>query len=104
MTFEEMLDETGIQYAEAEFLGEVSPPYIAYLLDAETIAADSTVVYVTCEITLELYRSKKDTISESAVEEVLKKYGIAYDKKKIWIGESQRVYEVVYTFDWEGDL
>ena len=37
---------------------------------------------------------------ESAVEAVLDKYGIFYQKSEVWI-ESERLYEVLYTFEME---
>jgi hypothetical protein len=103
MTFEKMLDEIGIQYAEVEFSGAVSPPYMAYIPSSEMICADSTDVFENETIRLELYRSRKDKASEKAVENVLDSHGIAYSKERVWIGGDQRVYQVAYSFDFNLD-
>lgn len=103
MTFEKMLDEIGIQYAEVEFSGAVSPPYMVYIPDCETVCANSTVVYTANGTSLELYHTRKDKTSESAVEEILDKYGVAYSKDRVWIGGDQRVYKVSYSFSVEED-
>ena len=98
MTFAEMLTEIGVVSIEAEFRSDTKPPYIVYEEDIQTVCADSVVVHIEGTIYLYLFRSKNDTTSELAVEQVLDSHKIAYAKKRQWLGGSQRVYMVTYEF------
>lgn len=42
----------------------------------------------------------KDLAVEQQLEEVLDEHGIFYNKSEIWI-ESEKLYEVLYAFEWE---
>ena len=42
----------------------------------------------------------KDLAVEQQLEEVLDEHGIFYNKSETWI-ESEKLYEVLYTFEWE---
>ena len=56
--------------------------------------------YKISEVHIELYTDLKDLSVESAVEAVLDSHGIFYQKSEVWI-ESERLYEVLYTFEME---
>lgn len=99
MTFEKMLDETRIKYAEGEFRPDMRPPYLVYVKDCETICADSVVVDIVGEITLYLATARGDSASEKAVEDVLNAHKIAYSKEQDWIGGKQMVYLSEYVFE-----
>ena len=43
---------------------------------------------------------RKDPELERRTEDVLDAYGIFYNKSEFWI-ESERLYEVLYMFEWE---
>ena len=45
--------------------------------------------------------TKKDPDAERAMEDVLDASGIFYDKTETWI-DSEKLYEVLYSFDMEG--
>lgn len=79
----------------------VNPPFICYLIPgSDNFAADGKVYHHLSVVHLELYTDKKDTVRESAVETVLDNEGIFYNKSETWI-ESERLYEVLYTFETE---
>lgn len=98
-----MLGEMQIPFAYDHFAeGESpNPPFICYLLPgSNNFSADGRVYYKISEVHIELYTDLKDLSVESAVETVLDKYGIFYQKSEVWI-ESERLYEVLYTFEME---
>ena len=51
-------------------------------------------------IEYKLYTDIKDVGLEASVEAVLDEHGIFYDKSEVWI-ESERLYEVLYSFEME---
>ena len=98
-----MLGEMQIPFAYDHFAEGESPdpPFICYLLPgSNNFSADGRVYYKISEVHIELYTDLKDLSVESAVETVLDKYGIFYQKSEVWI-ESERLYEVLYTFEME---
>ena len=98
-----MLGEMQIPFAYDHFAEGESPdpPFICYLLPgSNNFSADGRVYYKISEVHIELYTDLKDLSVESAVEAVLDKYGIFYQKSEVWI-ESERLYEVIYTFEME---
>ena len=87
-------------FAEGE---SPDPPFICYLLPgADNFAADGKVWFKVDQVHLELYTDKKDPETEKQVEAVLDRHGIFYDRTEVWI-ESERLYEVLYYFELEGD-
>ena len=52
------------------------------------------------EVHIELYTDLKDLAVEQQLEDVLDEHGIFYNKSETWI-ESEKLYEVLYTFEWE---
>ena len=49
---------------------------------------------------IELYTDSKDQAVEQKLEAVLDTHGIFYDKTEVWI-ESEKLYEVLYSFEME---
>ena len=85
-------------FAEGE---AVDPPFICYLLpDSDNFAADGKVYFKANEVHIELYTDTKDLSVEQQVEAVLDEHGIYYDRSEVWI-ESEKLYEVLYTFEME---
>lgn len=98
-----MLGEMKIPFAYDHFAeGESpNPPFICYLLPgSNNFSADGRVYYKISEVHIELYTDLKDLSVESAVETVLDNHGVFYQKSEVWI-ESERLYEVLYTFEME---
>lgn len=98
-----MLNEMGIPFAYDHFAeGEsLEPPFICYLLpQSDHFSADGKVYYKISGVHIELYTDIKDLSVEQKVEAVLDTHGIFYEKSEVWI-ESERLYEVLYTFEME---
>jgi len=98
-----MLGEMQITFAYDHFAEGESPdpPFICYLLPgSNNFSADGRVYYKISEVHIELYTDLKDLSVENAVEAVLDSHGIFYQKSEVWI-ESERLYEVLYTFEME---
>lgn len=100
-----MMDEIGIPFAYDHFAEGESPdpPFICYLsANSDNFAADGKVYYKINEIHIELYTDCKDLSAEQCIEAVLDQHGIFYEKSEIWI-ESEKLYEVLYSFEMEVD-
>lgn len=98
-----MLKDTGLPFAYDHFTeGEaVNPPFICYLLPgSHNFAADGKVYHKVSIVHLELYTDEKNPSLEQAVETVLDSGEVFYDKTEVWIG-SEKLYEVLYTFEME---
>ena len=99
----EVLQGIGIPFAYDHFAEGESPdpPFICYLIPAsDNFAADGQVYFKANEVHIELYTDKKDIDKEALVEAVLDSHGIFYDRTEVWI-ESERLYEVLYSFETE---
>ena len=98
-----MIEELGLPFAYDHFSEGESPepPFVCYLLPgSRNFAADGRVYYKGSEVRLEVYTDRKDLGLEARVEAVLDGHGIFYNKSEVWI-ESERLYEVLYSFGWE---
>lgn len=99
----QILSETQIPFAYHHFAEGESPepPFICYLLPgSNNFSADGKVYYKINEVHIELYTDLKDLAVEQQLEEVLDEHGIFYNKFETWI-ESEKLYEVLYTFEME---
>lgn len=100
----QILKETQIPFAYHHFAEGESPepPFICYLFPgSNNFSADGKVYYKINEVHIELYTDLKDLAVEQQLENVLDEHGIFYNKSETWI-ESEKLYEVLYTFEWEG--
>jgi len=98
-----MLGQVQIPFAYDHFAEGESPdpPFICYLLPgSNNFAADGRVYHKFSEVHIELYTDIKDLDVEQRIEAVLDQRGIFYAKSEVWI-ESERLYEVLYTFEME---
>lgn len=99
----QMLNEMQIPFVYHHFAEGESPepPFICYLLPgSNNFSADGKVYYKINEVHIELYTDLKDLAVEQQLEDVLDEHGIFYNKSETWI-ESEKLYEVLYTFEWE---
>ena len=79
-----------------------SPPFITYLLPgSDNFSADGRVYFRISEVHIELYTDEKNPETERLLENILDAHGIFYNKSEVWI-ESEKLYEVLYTFELEG--
>ena len=98
-----ILEEAGIPFAYDHFAeGECpDPPFICYLLpQSDNFSADGKVYLTVSSGNIELYTDSKDLTVEQKLEAVLDMHGIFYDKTEVWI-ESEKLYEVLYSFEME---
>ena len=99
----EIMNKIGLPFAYDHFSeGELpNPPFICYLLPgSDNFSADGRVYYKINEVRIELYCGSKDPALEATLEAVLDEHGIFYNKTEVWI-ESEKLYEVLYTFEME---
>ena len=99
-----ILDSIGIPYAYDHFAEGESPepPFLCYLLPgSDNFSAEGKVYHKISEVRLELYTDYKDLASEQKVEDTLDAAGLFYNKTETWI-DSEKLYEVLYSFDMEG--
>ena len=99
----EIMNKIGIPFAYDHFAEGESPdpPFICYLTpNSDNFAADGKIYYKINEIHIELYTDCKDLSAEQKLENVLDAYDIYYEKSEVWI-ESEKLYEVLYTFEME---
>ena len=99
----QMLKELNVPFAYDHFAEGESPdpPFVCYLFPgSRNFAADGKVYHKISEVHLEVYTDRKDPELERRTEDVLDAYGIFYNKSELWI-ESERLYEVLYMFEWE---
>ncbi|MBQ3373923.1 MAG: hypothetical protein IJG40_12430 [Oscillospiraceae bacterium] len=102
MTYAEimaMLQEAGLPMAYDHFAEGESPdpPFLVFLFpSSDNFSADGIVYQKIDELHIELYTDKKQPDVETALETVLDRHGIFYDKTEVWI-ESERLYEVLYS-------
>ena len=86
-----MMEETGLPFAYDHFEeGEAAePPFVCYLLpQSNHFSADGKVYLKITEVHIELYTDCKDLSAEQKV------------KSEVWI-ESEKLYEVLYSFEME---
>ena len=98
-----IMEAIGIPFAYDHFAeGESpAPPFICFLSPgSDNFAADGRVYFKVGQIHIELYTDEKNPETESRVEAVLDGRGIFYDKTEVWI-ESEKLYEVLYSFQLE---
>lgn len=100
-----ILEELGVPFAYDHFAEGESPetPFICYLSPgSNNFAADGKVYYKINEFHIELYTDYKDPELEERLEDILDGASIFYEKSETWI-ESEKLYEVLYTFEMEAN-
>ncbi|NCC01251.1 MAG: hypothetical protein EOM34_11350 [Clostridia bacterium] len=100
-----ILKGLGIPFAYDHFAQGESPdpPFICYLIPGtNNFSADGKAYYKINQYNIELYTDLKDLSLERKIEEALDEASIFYNKSETWI-ESESLYEVLYTFEMEGE-
>ena len=98
-----IINEMNIPFAYDHFAEGESPdpPFICYLLPgSDNFSADGLVYHKMQTVHIELYTDRKDPVTEANVENVLNKNRIFYNKSEVWI-PSEKLYEVIYSFEME---
>lgn len=96
-----ILRELNLPFAYDHFAEGESPepPFICYLVPgSDNFAADGRVYFKINEYHIELYTDEKSPALENSLEAVLDKHSIFYNNSETWI-ESEKLYEVLYTFE-----
>ena len=100
-----ILKGLGIPFAYDHFAQGESPdpPFICYLIpSSDNFSADGVAYYKINQYKIELYTDVKDLSLERKIDEALDEASIFYNKSETWI-ESESLYEVLYTFEMEGE-
>lgn len=95
-----IIEEVGLPFAYSHFAKGESPkpPFLVYLFPKDkNFCADGVVFYKNTEVDIEVYTDRKDLELERKIERILDREKIYYEKSEVWI-ESERLYEVLYTF------
>ena len=98
-----IMEDIGIPFAYDHFAEGESPdpPFICFLCPgSDNFSADGRVYFKVDKVHIELYTDAKDPEIEFRVESVLDRRGIFFEKTEVWI-ESERLYEVLYSFELE---
>lgn len=99
----EIIKDIGLPNAYHHFAEGESPepPFLIYLMPAsDNFSADGRVYFKANEVHIEIYTDYKSPNIEKKVEAVLDEHGIFYNKSEVFI-ESEKLYEVLYTFEME---
>lgn len=100
----EILERTNLPFSYDHFAEGESPdpPFMCFLLPgSDNFSADGRVYFKISEVRLEVYTDRKDPKTEKKIEDVLDDCNIFYNKTEVWI-ESEKLYEVLYSFSMEG--
>lgn len=98
---EQMLDEVGLSYEYDHFTTHnwIEPPFLVWRIPGTDNFYSDGIAYVKIDIlNIELYSDVKDWDNEKKVEDILEKYGIAYQKTGEYL-ESEKMYEVLYEME-----
>lgn len=98
-----MLTAAGLPFAYDHFAEGESPdpPFLCYLLPgSDNFGADGKVYFKINEVHIELYTDLKDPELEQKLEDIFDDASIFYNKTEIWI-DSEKLYEVLYSFEME---
>lgn len=92
-----LLVSTGLPVAYRVWQTPPALPYLVYFFDASAdLIADGTNFVPVSDWEIELYSDAKDPVSEAAIEEVLKRAGIPWEKREQYV-ESERLCQVSYS-------
>lgn len=99
----EIVKKIGLSNAYHHFAEGESPepPFLIYLIrGSDNFSADGKAYFKANEVHIEIYTDYKNIEIEKKAEAVLDEYGIFYNKLESFI-ESEKLYEVLYTFEME---
>jgi len=95
---ETWLETTGMKVAEVCFINTPPPlPYINFIDNSETSGPDDLNCIADREISIELYSSKIDKVSEGKIEVLLNEKAIKYSKEHVWI-TTTKIMSTIYGF------
>ncbi len=97
---DEILTNTGIEYNETRFLYPPEGTYAVWFEDVTTRGADSALLIRDHSVTIEMYSKKVDKVTETKIEAEMDRLVIPYDKSdRQWLND-EKLFMVVYSFDY----
>lgn len=95
---ETWLDTTGLNVSEERFLKPPVLPYIIFTDNSDVSGADNKNCIANRNISVELYSSKVDHVSETLIENLLNEKSTGYKRDRIWI-DTEMIFETIYDFN-----
>lgn len=93
-----ILNQTGLPYAETRLPDPPAGTYCIYTDDVETDGPDGLNYILTHQYTIELYEPSPDAVAEAGVEAALDAAGVRWTKQARYWLQSVKRYQVVYDF------
>ena len=96
-----MLSEVGLPYEYDHFTTHnwIEPPFLVWRIpESNNFIADGVVYAKIDALDIEFYSIEKDWYNEKKIEDILEKYGIAYQKTEEYL-DSEKMYEVLYEME-----
>jgi len=91
------LETIGLKVSEECFVKPPALPYIIFTEDNDVSGADDKNLITSRSISVELYSTKIDKVSEKLIEDLLNEKAIQYSKDRIWI-DVETLFEAVFDF------
>lgn len=95
-----ILTGASIPYKESCFLIPPKTTYAVYLDNIEVRGADYCNLIEEHSVTIELYEYEKDSDSEARIEAQFNELGLEYTKQARYWLEEERLYQVIYEFNY----
>lgn len=96
-----ILSEVGLPYEYDHFTTHnwIEPPFLVWRIpESNNFIADGVAYTKIDALDIELYSNEKDWDNEKKIEDILEKYGIAYQKTEEYL-DSEKMYEVLYEME-----
>ena len=98
LDIETWLETTGLKVAEERFLKPPPTPFIIFMEGAQGGGGDIKNNIADRDVSIELYASKVDHVSENLIETLLNEKGINYKKDRMWL-DTEMWFETTYDFN-----
>ena len=94
-----ILKKAGVKFRQSRYTERPLPDTYAVYFDVREVGgADGINCLITHNITVEVYETKPDDATETAIEAALDAYGLEWTSQaRYWLQEEQR-YQVIYEF------
>ena len=97
----EILKRAGVKFRQSRYTARPLPDtYAVYFDDREAGGADGINCLITHNITIEVYESKPDDVTEAAIEEAMDAYGLEWTSQARYFIQEEQRYQVIYEFSY----
>ena len=97
----EILKRAGVKFRQSRYTARPLPDtYAVYFDDREAGGADGINCLITHNITIEVYESKPDDVTEAAIEEAMDTYGLEWTSQARYFIQEEQRYQVIYEFSY----